>query len=205
MYQITFNTLIKQLTDSNSKVIQNLWCDTIVTNVAMTAIGPVLPGLTGNQLLGNQSIFDFENWLLAPPPSPLRGSCAPWKTDSEFSQASWMSCSQLSAQKYSSTMVIVSLQEEGGHRGLIQYSCYCWLPWPFLYDIKVIVFGGGRQKPFPLLLPSTGTVSDFWMWKIIHVTTVLLFWRQNQMVLFGRSVHTLPSLVANTYMEMHTN
>lgn len=77
MYQITFNTLIKQLTDSNSKVIQNLWCDTIVTNVAMTAIGPVLPGLTGNQLLGNQSIFDFENWLLAPPPSPLRGSCAP--------------------------------------------------------------------------------------------------------------------------------
>lgn len=53
-------------------------------------------------------------------------------------------------------MVIMLLQEEGGHRGLIQYSCYCWLPWPFLYDIKVIVFGGGRQKPFPLLLPSTG-------------------------------------------------
>ncbi len=109
MYQITFNTLIKQLADSNSKVIQNLWCDTIgklfftccIDNVAMTAIGPVLPGLHGNQLLGNQSIFDFENWLLALPPSPLRGSSAPWRTDSEFSQASWMSCSQLSAQKYS--------------------------------------------------------------------------------------------------------
>lgn len=57
-------------------------------------LGPVLPGLTGNQLLGNQSIFDLENWLLAPPPSPLIWSCAPWKTDSEFSQASWMSCSQ---------------------------------------------------------------------------------------------------------------
>lgn len=79
MYQITFNTLIKQLADSNSKLIQNLWCDTIgklfftswVDNVAMTAIGPVLPGLHGNQLLGNQSIFDFENGLLALPPSPL--------------------------------------------------------------------------------------------------------------------------------------
>ncbi len=102
MYQITFNTLIKQLADRKSQVIQNLWCDTIgklfftccIDNVAMTAIGPVLSGLHGNQLLGNQSIFDFENWLLALPPSPLRGSSAPWKTDSEFSQASWMSSSQ---------------------------------------------------------------------------------------------------------------
>lgn len=33
----------------------------------MTAIGPVPPGLPENQLLGNQSIFDLENWLLAPP------------------------------------------------------------------------------------------------------------------------------------------
>lgn len=38
----------------------------------MTATA-VLPGLIGNQLLGNQSIFDFEKWLVAHPPLPLRG------------------------------------------------------------------------------------------------------------------------------------
>lgn len=171
----------------------------------MTAIGPVPPRLTGNQLLSNQSIFDLENWLLAPPPSPLRGSCAPWKTDTKFSQASQVGSSQLSAQKHSSTMAIMSLQEEGGHRGLIQYSRYCWLPWSFLYDITVIVFWGGkfslRQKPFPLLLPFTGMVSDFWTWKTIHITTVLLFWRWNQMVLFGRRLHT-PSLFANAHISI---
>lgn len=79
MYQITFNKLIKQLAENNSKVMKKkktCHFTSLEDNVAMTAIRPVLPGLTGNQLLGNQSIFDLENWLLAPPPSPLRGSCA---------------------------------------------------------------------------------------------------------------------------------
>lgn len=167
----------------------------------MTAIRPVLPGLTGNQLLGNQSIFDLENWLLAPPPSPLRGSCA--MKDWHRIPTSFLSemLLALSPKILMSTMVIMWLQEEVGHRGLIQFSCYYWLPWPFLYDITVIVSGGGRQQPFPLLLPFTGTVSDFWMWKTTHITTVSLFWRQNHMVLFGLNFYMLPSLVANTYTK----
>jgi len=167
----------------------------------MTAIGLVPPGLPGNQLLGNQSIFDLENWLLAPPPSPLRGSCAPLKTDTKFSQASRVSSSQpknTQAQRH-------YINSEGvGRRGLTQFNCYCCCR-GVSFMTSVIVFWGGNSltdKSHFLRFFLSPEVSDSWTWKTIHIT-VLLFWRQNQMVLFGRSLHT-PSLVANTYMK-HTH
>jgi len=124
----------------------------------MTAIGLVPPGLPGNQLLGNQSIFDLENWLLAPPPSPLRGSCAPLKTDTKFSQASRVSSSQpknTQAQRH-------YINSEGRRaQGSHSIQLLLLLPWRFLYDISHRLLRGKfshRQKPFSSLLPFTGSL-----------------------------------------------
>lgn len=117
------------LCGTTRKLFFTSWVD----NVDMTVIGPVPSGLSGNQLLGNRSIFDLENRLLAPPPSPLRGICNPWNTDTKFTQ-----------------LLGPKILKHNGHYvssigSLLQYVCYCFLLWYFLNDITVIIFPRGNS------------------------------------------------------------